>query len=53
MVGPKTKAVLGRYDYLPIEIYKGEDYETETIVIEWKDDSTLLIAGKEYPVKFE
>ncbi len=53
MVEPKTGAVLGRYDYKPMEIYKGESYEIETLVIEWKDDSTLLIAGKEYPVKFE
>ncbi len=52
-VVPKTKAVLGRYDYKPKEIYKGESYEAETLIIEWKDDSTLLIAGKEYPVKFE
>ncbi len=53
MVEPKTRAFLGRYDYKPIEIYSGEDYEIETIIIEWKDDSTLLIGGKEYPVKFE
>ncbi len=52
-VGPQKKAVLGRYDYRPTEIYKGEDYEIETIVIEWKDDSTLVIAGEEYPIKFE
>lgn len=34
-------------------MYKGEWGEFETMVIRWKDNRTLLINGKEYPVDLD
>ena len=36
---------------LPIRLYTGVYGEMETMSLEWKDDSTLIINGEEYPLE--
>ena len=48
-----VRAVIGCFEHDPIELYEGESHEIHTATISWKDDTTLVINGTEYPVVFE
>ena len=52
-VDPEAEAILGYYISDEITVYEGEDYETETAKISWKDDSILIINDTEYAIVFE
>lgn len=45
-------ALFGSYTYKAQTVYEGEPHEIQTAKIEWKDDDTLLINGKEYNIAF-
>lgn len=47
---PEMNAVLGAYYKKTVTVYEGESYETQTAKISWKDDSTVVVNGTEYPV---
>ena len=47
-----TGAFFGSYTYKDVTVYEGEPHEVQTAAIDWKDDDTLVINGKEYDIVF-
>lgn len=51
--GPEFGAFLGSYSAPEMLVYEGEEHEAKTAMLNWLDDSTLIINGEAYRVYAE